>query len=172
MLKLQLSNDNRERMVQKFKNVASYAVNEIRSRSHAGKADASDVIDWIAHFLMGAAESGNWEALNSALSSAEKDRPHSALERGEKMGPGLHRILNAEMKPCPFCGGEPYLSEVRNQSSSQGEHRMCVQCSVCLARTKVEVWKLRMPDSEKDLPENVKWKVINFWNNREAPKQG
>jgi hypothetical protein len=139
-----------------FSKVADMAISEVKKRVENGEADFSDLRDWLVMFLMGAAEGGK-----QGLSETESLR---ALENP----PELPR-RNPNLKDCPFCGGPAYISDNRNQAAKFIEHRICVQCENCLARSKVFSWKLdALPTDKKQLPESVKWSAISAWNNRPA----
>ena len=137
-----------------FSKVAEMAISEVKKRVENGEADFSDLRDWLVMFLMGAAEGGK-QGLSETESLRSLENPPEFVRR------------NPNLKDCPFCSGPAYISDVRNTAAKFIEHRICVQCENCLARSKVFSWKLdKLPEHEKQLPESVKFNAISAWNNR------
>lgn len=137
-----------------FSKVADMAISEVKKRVENGEADFSDLRDWLVMFLMGAAEGGK-QGLSETESLRALENPPEFVRR------------NPNLKDCPFCSGPAYISDVRNTAAKFIEHRICVQCENCLARSKVFSWKLdKLPEHEKQLPESVKFNAISAWNNR------
>lgn len=65
------------------------------------------------------------------------------------------------LKPCPFCGGKPYLFSEDRPSESGGVTRGVVRCTVCAARVEyVMDGILQFQTAER--------KAAEAWNRRES----
>lgn len=148
--------------------VARTGVAAIRKRLVEGKP-IDDVEEWLAAYVEGCVEGITLKARLHAGKQADESLPLEGLQV-ERVAYGRVKFNNMRLEPCPFCGSEAVFQEMKNEVASYIEHRVCVQCETCLARTRMRSWKLeKLPESRDQLPDAVRLSAIAAWNKRPAP---
>ena len=72
--------------------------------------------------------------------------------------------LNPTLRPCPFCGGKPYIA---SDSDAYDEHGHHIQCGSCGAKSTKYTWvKYRLFVSENVMGDTSAILAANAWNRK------
>ncbi len=72
--------------------------------------------------------------------------------------------LNPTLRPCPFCGGKPYIAD---DSGAYQEHGHHIQCGECGAKSRKFTWvKYRLFVSESTMTDTSGILAANAWNRK------